>query len=109
LRGTRATEPLQGVGTGGQSAPFAERGPALRSVEAGILKPGMDRGDMSRDDCPYCRQRFEILLVKFALAGVRMISACPNCAMVRGDSRTTTRRSDKWWKRVRIRVPFGPA
>ena len=42
--------------------------------------------DVSDDECPNCRIRFEILLIKFKLAGVRMISACPNCAMIHGDS-----------------------
>jgi hypothetical protein len=40
--------------------------------------------------------------VKFALTGVHMITACPNCAMVRGDSRTTKHQPDKWWKRGRV-------
>jgi len=62
----------------------------------------MDTGDLPPDDCPYCHQRFEILLVKFALAGVHMIAVCPNCAMVRGDSRTTKQQRDKWWKRGRV-------
>jgi len=62
----------------------------------------MDIGDISSDVCPNCRQRFEILLVKFGLAGVHMVTACPNCAMVRGDSRTTKAPPDKWWKRGRV-------
>ena len=41
-----------------------------------------------RDVCPNCRQRFEILFVKFRLAGVQMISACPNCAMVSDEPET---------------------
>jgi hypothetical protein len=36
----------------------------------------------SCDDCPNCRQRLEILLLKFKLATVQMIIACPNCAMI---------------------------
>jgi len=40
------------------------------------------------DICPNCRQRFEILFVKFRLAGVQMISACPNCAMVSDEPET---------------------
>jgi hypothetical protein len=42
--------------------------------------------DISDDNCPNCRQRFEIVLVKFKLAGVQMIGACPNCAMIHDDS-----------------------
>ncbi len=42
--------------------------------------------DASDDDCPNCRRRFEIVLVKFKLAGVQMISACPNCAMIHDDN-----------------------
>jgi hypothetical protein len=71
-----------------------------------MFEAGMDSGDKSHDDCPNCRQRFEILLVKFALAGVLMITACPNCAMVRGDSRSEKRWSDKWRKRGRARAPL---
>jgi hypothetical protein len=37
---------------------------------------------VSHDECPNCRRRFEILFVKFRLAGVQMISACPNCALI---------------------------
>jgi hypothetical protein len=62
----------------------------------------MDIGDEFQDACPNCHQRLEILLVKFALTGVHMITACPNCAMVRGDSRTTKQQPDKWWKRGRV-------
>jgi hypothetical protein len=42
----------------------------------------MSDRNLSCDDCPNCRQRLEILLVKFKLASVQMISACPNCAMI---------------------------
>jgi hypothetical protein len=42
----------------------------------------MSNRNVSCDDCPNCRQRLEILLVKFKLAGVQMISVCPNCAMI---------------------------
>lgn len=42
----------------------------------------MSMRDVSHDDCPNCRQRLEIIFVKFRLAGVQMISACPNCAMI---------------------------
>jgi hypothetical protein len=69
---------------------------------AGKFEAGMDSGDRSHDDCPNCRQRYEILLVRFALAGVHMITACPNCAMVHGDRRDTKRWSDKWRKRARL-------
>lgn len=41
-----------------------------------------------RDVCPNCRQRFEILFVKFRLAGVQTISACPNCAMISDEPET---------------------
>jgi hypothetical protein len=68
---------------------------AFSSFEA-----GMEVGDMAHDDCPNCRQRFEILLVKFALAGVRMVTACPNCAMVPVEDRNGMRWSaSKWWAR----------
>jgi len=73
-------------------------GDDLRSAR----EAAMDTGDIPPDDCPNCHQRFEILLVKFALAGVHMITACPNCAMVRGDSLTTKQRPDKWWRRRRV-------
>jgi hypothetical protein len=63
----------------------------------------MESGE-SHDVCPHCRQRLEILLVKFALAGVHMIAACPNCAMVRGDRRSEKRWSDKWRKRGRVQA-----
>jgi hypothetical protein len=45
----------------------------------------MGHRDASDDVCPNCRQRFEIVLVKFKLAGVQMIGACPNCAMIHDD------------------------
>jgi hypothetical protein len=35
-----------------------------------------------QDHCPYCRQAFEIICVKFAASGVRTVSRCPNCALV---------------------------
>jgi len=41
-----------------------------------------------RDICPNCRQRFEILFVKFRLAGAQTISACPNCAMISDEPET---------------------
>jgi hypothetical protein len=43
----------------------------------------------SCDDCPNCRQRLEILLVRFKLAGVQMLSACPNCAMMAEEPETS--------------------
>ncbi len=64
----------------------------------------METGEISHDDCPHCHQRLEILLVKFALAGVHMITACPNCAMVRGDGRTVERRSENRRKRGRFQI-----
>lgn len=51
----------------------------------------MSTGGVSHDDCRNCRQRFEILLVKFKLAGVQMISACPNCAMIHDGSEASVR------------------
>lgn len=42
----------------------------------------MSTRDVAHDECPNCLQRFEILLVKFRLAGVQMIRACPNCALM---------------------------
>jgi hypothetical protein len=42
----------------------------------------MSTRSVSHDECPNCLQRFEILLVKFKLAGVQMILACPNCALM---------------------------
>jgi hypothetical protein len=48
----------------------------------------MSNRNESCDDCPNCRQRLEILLVKFKLAGVQMIRACPNCAMICGEFET---------------------
>jgi hypothetical protein len=48
------------------------------------------------DYCPNCRQGYEILLVKFGLAGVRMITACPNCALVRGDQLDKQRQLRGW-------------
>jgi hypothetical protein len=119
LQGTPASEPLQSAGAGGPSTPLPERGSALSQVQGRQLQAGkseagksaavMDRGDTSHDACPNCGQRFEILLVKFALAGVRMIAACPNCAMVCCDNRPTRRQPERWWKRGRVRIPFGPA
>jgi hypothetical protein len=50
------------------------------------------------DHCPNCRQGYEILLVKFGLAGVRMITACPNCALVRGDQFDGQRQRPGWRK-----------
>ena len=40
------------------------------------------------DICPNCRQLFEILFVKFRLAGVQTISACPNCAIISDEPET---------------------
>jgi hypothetical protein len=77
------------------------------SSSRGKFEAEMDSGDKSRDDCPNCRQRLEILSVKFALAGVHMVTACPNCAMVRGDDRSEKRWSDKWRKRGRTQAPLG--
>ena len=45
----------------------------------------MSIDDVPHDDCPNCHQRFEIVLVKFKLAGVQMIGACPNCAMIQDE------------------------
>jgi hypothetical protein len=45
----------------------------------------MSASGASHDECPNCRRRFEILFVKFRLAGVQMISACPNCALMRDE------------------------
>jgi len=34
------------------------------------------------DYCPHCRQRFEIVFVKFTAFGARAVSSCPNCALL---------------------------
>lgn len=83
-----------------------EQGKFASKFVASKFEARMDSGDKSHDDCPNCRQRFEILLVKFALAGVHMVTACPNCAMVRGDTRDATHRFGKWWKRARVQAPL---
>src|SRR5258708_8806239 len=34
-----------------------------------------------QDRCPYCRQVFEVVCVKFVALGARTVSRCPNCAL----------------------------
>jgi hypothetical protein len=46
------------------------------------------------DECPYCRDPFEITQVKFGFNCISFVSACPNCRLV-SISRTTER--DKLW------------
>jgi hypothetical protein len=38
-----------------------------------------------RDHCPYCRNRFEIVCVKFRFSSVVILSACPNCGAAAAD------------------------
>ncbi len=70
------------------------------------LEAKMEIGERSNDNCPNCGQPFEILLVKFGLGSVHMITACPNCAMVCADERKGKGRSDKWRKRRRFQIPL---
>jgi hypothetical protein len=34
------------------------------------------------DECPYCRDPFEIVQVKFRFDGILFVSACPNCGLI---------------------------
>ena len=36
----------------------------------------------AEDRCPHCRFAFEIICVKFELAGTRTLAVCPNCSQV---------------------------
>ena len=62
----------------------------------------MSIGDLSHDDCPNCHQRFEIVLLKFKLAGPQMISACPNCAMIQDNDPKRASRLGELWKREHL-------
>ncbi|MBV9561418.1 MAG: hypothetical protein JOY90_13365 [Bradyrhizobium sp.] len=42
---------------------------------------------MTPDACPHCRNRLDIVCVKFGLRGVTAVFACPNCAIVAADHR----------------------
>jgi hypothetical protein len=44
------------------------------------ITAGTEMND-GQDHCPYCRQVFEIICVKFAAFGARTVSRCPNCAL----------------------------
>ena len=40
----------------------------------------------SGDLCPYCRGRFEIVVVRFRFRCTAMVASCPNCALAAPDS-----------------------
>jgi hypothetical protein len=54
----------------------------------------MNASEASEDDCPTCRERLEIVSVKFKLSGVQLLTACPNCrgAGAKGPARSEPRR-----------------
>jgi hypothetical protein len=47
----------------------------------------MTGSDVFEDICPNCRDRFEILLVRFKLSGALVLTVCPNCARVSANKR----------------------
>ena len=54
----------------------------------------MNASKASKDECLNCRERLEIVSVKFKLSGVRMLTVCPNCAEASADepARSESRR-----------------
>jgi len=62
----------------------------------------MSIDDVPHDDCPNCHQRFEIVLVKFKLAGPQMIGACPNCAMIQDNDPKRASWLREFWKREHL-------
>ena len=42
----------------------------------------------NNDRCPHCEVVFSILRVQFSLVGTRLLSVCPNCALVKADDTT---------------------
>jgi hypothetical protein len=38
-----------------------------------------------RDRCPYCRNAFEIVVVRFSTFSTGIVLSCPNCAIVSAD------------------------
>ena len=34
------------------------------------------------DECPFCRDRYEIVQVRFGLRRVSFVSVCPNCGLI---------------------------
>jgi hypothetical protein len=44
----------------------------------------------NKDRCPNCEIGFSILRVRFSLTGTRLLSVCPNCALIQADDTTLT-------------------
>ena len=42
----------------------------------------------NNDRCPHCEVVFSILRVQFSLVGTRLLSVCPNCALIQPDDAT---------------------
>ena len=45
----------------------------------------LDTEDELRDRCPYCRNPFEIVVVRFSTFNTGIVLSCPNCAIVSAD------------------------
>jgi len=46
------------------------------------------------DKCPFCRDAFEIVQIKFGFGCVSLVSACPNCGLI---SISRTSADNKLW------------
>jgi hypothetical protein len=44
-----------------------------------------------RDRCPYCRNAFEIVVVRFSTFSTGIVLSCPNCAIVSADPADTAK------------------
>ncbi len=69
--------------------------------------------ELSKDECSYCRLPFEIVRVKFGLAGLSFVETCPNCGLVRTSFAAKRRlRADEpppdgeYWPRTRRQLAF---
>ena len=51
----------------------------------------LDTEDELRDRCPYCRNPFEIVVVRFSTFNTGIVLSCPNCAIVSADPVDTAR------------------
>lgn len=45
----------------------------------------LDTDTEFRDRCPYCRNAFEIVVVRFSTFSTGIVLSCPNCAIVSAD------------------------
>ncbi len=63
----------------------------------------MNASKAPEDDCPSCRERLEIVSVKFKLSGVQMLTVCPNCAEARTNEAARSQPRPLFW--IRLIVP----